>query len=260
MTTDSPINYGSTDDNNRTRPPIHLHASLESLDIGPLAYRQQLTTSSPLPQDHNGNIDRSASPNESPNLLTSPLLRTLSINADPLSNPNLNTPILEAPEVQVANDKPKKSDSFILYIVYALVNSIMCIPCLYGYASVIFNHEVYQPHISALSKLVILSSVVHQFCFSTFSSLPFSIGQVQDAGLIFLSAMSHKIATSLINGGSDEEILSTTIGKSVFVCLGDLATSFELNFPDYVLTEVIFSLPYFLQYYWVYQLHVWEQY
>ena len=219
MTTDSPNNYGSTDDNNRTRPPIHLHASLESLDIGPHAYRQQHTTSSPLPQDHN--MDRSASPNESPNLLTSPLLRTLSINADPLTNPNLNTPILEASEVQVANEK--KSDSFILYIVYALVNSIMCIPCLYGYASVIFNHEVYQPHISALSKLVILSSVVHQFCFSTFSSLPFSIGQVQDAGLIFLSAMSHKIATSLINsGGSDEEILSTTIvllGLST-ACLG----------------------------------------
>ena len=223
MTTDSPNNYGSTDDNNRTRPPIHLHASLESLDIGPHAYRQQHTTSSPLPQDHNRDGRQSTSPNESPNLLTSPLLRTLSLNADPLTNSNLNIPVLEASEVQVANDIPKKSDSFILYIVYALVNSIMCIPCLYGYASVIFNHEVYQPHISALSKLVILSSVVHQFCFSTFSSLPFSIGQVQDAGLIFLSAMSHKIATSLINsGGSDEEILSTTIvllGLST-ACLG----------------------------------------
>ena len=206
MTTDSPNNYGSIDDNIRTRPPIHLHASLESLSYH--------TTSSPLPQDHN--IDKSATPDESPNLLTSPLLRTLSINADPLTNSNLNIPVLEASEVQVANEK--KTDSFILYIVYALVNSIMCIPCLYGYASVIFNHEVYQPHISALSKLVILSSVVHQFCFSTFSSLPFSIGQVQDAGLIFLSAMSHKIATSLINsGGSDEEILSTTIGKFLFV-------------------------------------------
>ena len=133
MATNSPNNYGSIDDNNRTRPPIHLHASLESLDIGPHAYRQQNTTSSPLPQDNN--TDRSASPHESPNLLTSPLLRTLSLNADPLTKPNLNTPILEASEVKVANDISKKTDSFILYIVYALVNSIMCIPCLYGYAS-----------------------------------------------------------------------------------------------------------------------------
>ena len=120
----------------------------------------------------------------------------------------------------------------------------MCVPCLYGYASVIFNHEVFQPHINALSKLVIASSVVHQFCFSIFSTLPFSIGQgessrmynmsclyvlsrksliitpvqpVQDAGLIFLSAMSHRIETSILNDGgviNDDvvaEILSTTI-------------------------------------------------
>jgi SulP family sulfate permease len=93
----------------------------------------------------------------------------------------------------------------------------MCIPCLYGYASVIFNHSIYQPHINALSKLVIFSSVVHQFCFTSFSTLPFSIGQVQDAGLIFLSAMSHKIATKMLDEAGEEnedvvsEVLSTTI-------------------------------------------------
>lgn len=120
---------------------------------------------------------------------------------------------------------------FVYYIIYALVNSIMCVPCLYGYASVIFNHEVFQPHINALSKLVILSSVVHQACFTIFSSLPFSIGQVQDAGLIFLSAMSRRIATSILEdageGGMDDkevvaEVLSTTIvllGLST-ACLG----------------------------------------
>ena len=92
---------------------------------------------------------------------------------------------------------------FAHYVIYALVNSIMCVPGLYGYASVIFSHSVFQPHINALSKLVILSSVVHQFCFTVFSLLPFSIGQVQDAGLIFLSAMSHRIAASKLaeNGG-----------------------------------------------------------
>ena len=76
--------------------------------------------------------------------------------------------------------------------------------------------------------MVILSSVVHQFCFSIFSSLTFSIGQVQDAGLIFLSAMSHRIATSILKDGSENdddvvaEVLSTTIvllGLST-ACLG----------------------------------------
>lgn len=71
---------------------------------------------------------------------------------------------------------------FIYYIVYALVNAIMCVPCLYGYASVVFAHDVYQSHVNALSKLVIFSSLVHQCCFSIFSTLPFAIGQVQDAG------------------------------------------------------------------------------
>ena len=92
----------------------------------------------------------------------------------------------------------------------------MCLPCLYGYASVIFSHSIFQPHINALSKLVIFSSVIHQSCFTVFSSLPFSIGQVQDAGLIFLSAMSNKIATKILEdkGGDEgvaEEVLSTTI-------------------------------------------------
>jgi SulP family sulfate permease len=106
---------------------------------------------------------------------------------------------------------------FLYYIIYAFVNSIMCLPCLYGYASVIFSHAIFQPHINALSKLVIFSSVIHQCCFTLFSSLPFSIGQVQDAGLIFLSAMSNKIAIKMMeeNGGDvdsiSEEVLSTTI-------------------------------------------------
>lgn len=106
---------------------------------------------------------------------------------------------------------------FLYYIIYAFVNSIMCLPCLYGYASVIFGHAIFQQHINALSKLVIFSSVVHQSCFTLFSSLPFSIGQVQDAGLIFLSAMSNKIATKILEeSGGDmdsvaEEVLSTTI-------------------------------------------------
>ena len=95
----------------------------------------------------------------------------------------------------------------------------MCVPCLYGYASVIFSHEVYQPHINALSKLVILSSVVHQFCFTIFSSLPFSIGQVQDAGLIFLSAMSHQIATEILKDGNSEEIVAEVLSTTI-VLLG----------------------------------------
>ena len=97
-------------------------------------------------------------------------------------------------------------------IVISLINSIMCIPCLYGYASVIFIHPAFEAHINALSKLVLFSSIVHQICFSLFSTLPFAIGQVQDAGLIFLSGMARIIADKILDrGGSEDEIVSTTI-------------------------------------------------
>ncbi len=100
--------------------------------------------------------------------------------------------------------------------------------------------------------------MVHQFCFSMFSTLPFAIGTVQDAGeyypftsdgrncsinnqqqclvivlgLIFLSVMSHKIATSILNdqagdldvgGDANEEVVSTII--STTIVLLSLATA-----------------------------------
>jgi hypothetical protein len=112
-------------------------------------------------------------------------------------------------------DSSKKSSdrsSFFYYIIYALLNTTMSVPSLYGYASVIFNHEAFQPHIATLSKLVIWSSAVHQLCFVFFSSLSFAKAEVQDAGLLFLSIMTNYIAdTVLADGGSIEEILSTSI-------------------------------------------------
>jgi hypothetical protein len=102
--------------------------------------------------------------------------------------------------------------------VYAGVNVIISAPGLYGYAAVIFNHEAFQSHMNALSKLVIFSSLIHQLAFTLFSGLPFAIGTVQDAGLIFLSAMANIIANEILNddedgegGGTIEEVVSTTL-------------------------------------------------
>ena len=78
--------------------------------------------------------------------------------------------------------------------IYGAVNSILTVPCMYGYTSIIFRDPSFQPHMAELAKLVLFSSVVHQVVFSLKSSLSFSIGQVQDAGLIFLSTMATHIA------------------------------------------------------------------
>ena len=91
-------------------------------------------------------------------------------------------------------------------------NVIISAPGLYGYAAVIFNNPVYDQHMNALSKLVIFSSLVHQLGFLLFSSLDFAIGTVQDAGLIFLSAMANTIANQMTEDGhTTEEIVATTL-------------------------------------------------
>lgn len=112
------------------------------------------------------------------------------------------------------------------YLIYAIINVIIAVPGLYGYSSVIFNNPAFQPHMAALSKLVIFSSLVHQFAFAMFSSLDFAIGTVQDAGLIFLSSMANSIANDILdNGGTVDEVLSTTL---VILPLGTASLGFVL--------------------------------
>ncbi|TDH68388.1 hypothetical protein CCR75_001425 [Bremia lactucae] len=104
-------------------------------------------------------------------------------------------------------------------VMYGVINSILTIPCMYGYAAIIFSHPDFVSFMPALSKLVMFSSVVHQVMFTLLSSLPFAIGQVQDAGLIFLSA----IATSICNSLGEETSLKAKVTTTV-VSIG-LATA-----------------------------------
>jgi len=93
-------------------------------------------------------------------------------------------------------------------LIYGVVNSILTIPCMYGYAAIIFRDTAFKDEMADLSKLVLLSSMVHQCIFTMVSSLSFSIGQVQDAGLLFLSTMATAIANSAENKAA---IIPTTL-------------------------------------------------
>jgi MFS superfamily sulfate permease-like transporter len=140
----------------------------------------------------------------------------------------------------------KESSSIFLSLVYGLINAVLTVPCMYGYCAIIFSDEVYLPYRNDLSKLVLLSSAIHQLVFTLLSSLPFAIGQVQDAGLIFLSAMATLIAhAGKREGWDDQEILATilvgtaistaTLGLSLIV-IG----KFKLgNFVSYLPAPVI---------------------
>jgi len=102
-------------------------------------------------------------------------------------------------------------------VLYGLINSAVTLPVMMSFGTIIFHDEAFNPYLPTLIKLTLVSSMVHQLCFSTFSTLPYAVGQVQDAGLIFLSAMSTMIVTFCKKGGySDDQMLATaTIGLSL---------------------------------------------
>jgi len=136
----------------------------------------------------------------------------------------------------------KDPSHYIFCVIYAIVNVIVAAPALYGYAAVIFNNPVFNDHMNALSKLLIFSSLVHQLGFLIFSSLPFAIGTVQDAGLIFLSTMANTIADKMQEDGhTDDEILSTTLA---LLCLGTATLGLVLVAMGYFrLADAVSYLP-----------------
>ena len=84
-------------------------------------------------------------------------------------------------------------------LIYGCINAVVCAPVMISFASIIFRHPTFHRDAATyarLVKLVLFSSAVHQAVFVTTSSLVFAVGQVQDAGLIFLSKMATNIAAS----------------------------------------------------------------
>ncbi len=94
-------------------------------------------------------------------------------------------------------------------ILYGVINAILAIPALFGYAAVIFSDGAYIDVAAPLAKAVVLSAAVHQCVFSWRSTLPFAIGQVQDAGLIFLSKMAADVARSI--DGTAHDVAATAL-------------------------------------------------
>lgn len=106
-------------------------------------------------------------------------------------------------------------------ITYGAINATIVLPVIMSFGAIIYRDDAFAPYIPVLVKLTIISGVVHQLCFSTFSSLPFAVGQVQDAGLIFLSGMaSNVVAYCRAQGRDAETMLATvTVGLSLATVL-----------------------------------------
>jgi sulfate permease, SulP family len=103
-------------------------------------------------------------------------------------------------------------------ILYGLINATIVLPVLMSFGSIIYRDEAFRPYLNVLIKLTVVSGVVHQLCFSTLSSLPFAVGQVQDAGLIFLSGMAGMLVQDCRQRGVDDETLLATVTVGLSLC------------------------------------------
>jgi len=142
------------------------------------------------------------------------------------------------PEKATVDDNDNQELPAWINVLYGMINATIVLPVLMSFASIIYRDDAFAPYIPVLVKLTITSGMVHQLCFSTFSSLPFAVGQVQDAGLIFLSSMaSDMVRYCRMRGHDDETLLATvTVGLALATaCLGcGLVTIGYLNLGQYV--------------------------
>jgi hypothetical protein len=85
------------------------------------------------------------------------------------------------------------TNSVGICILYGIINATIVIPVILSFATIIYRDPIFAPYLHSLIQLTLFSSIIHQLVFSACSTLPFAIGQVQDAGLIFLSNMATTI-------------------------------------------------------------------
>lgn len=123
-------------------------------------------------------------------------------------------------------------------ILYGMINATIVLPVLMSFGSIIYRDNAFAPYIPVLVKLTLVSGIVHQLCFSTFSSLPFAVGQVQDAGLIFLSSMASEMVRYCRMQGHDDGTMLATVTVCLALstaCLGcGLVMIGYLNLGQYV--------------------------
>ncbi|KAI3438511.1 hypothetical protein D9Q98_000939 [Chlorella vulgaris] len=132
---------------------------------------------------------------------------------------------LEAPLLPGGGGTPPKqlfeSGGVFKAITFGLINTCAGVPALIAFCAVVFKDPAYEPWIEPLCKFFFLASAVHQAVVCCLSAVPYAVGQVQDVGLIFLSAMASSIAAACAaDGYSAAAALGTsllTMAVSTFV-------------------------------------------
>lgn len=123
-------------------------------------------------------------------------------------------PPIPEPEAQIAEPTviAAPDDRHSRAALVGLIDVMLALPVVASFASIIFQAPFFGPYIGQLVKLVCLSSALHQLIFSLFSTMPFAMGQVQDVGLIFMSAIASNVARGCAaEGVPADETLATVL-------------------------------------------------
>ncbi|GBG25591.1 Hypothetical Protein FCC1311_018102 [Hondaea fermentalgiana] len=159
-------------------------------------------------------------------LSTSPVMSSL--RRQPSGSFVANTPLSKSPFAHYLDSaklrrKPGRGDDAKASamagagraVAFGCINGAVMIPTMVGFASIIYKDPFYTDeahnYLPQAIKLVFLSSAIHQVCFVIFSTLPFAVGQVQDAGLIFLSSMAVTIVSNMGNVDNPKDVMTTTV-------------------------------------------------
>ena len=155
-----------------------------------------------------------------------PLLRTVRSDAE--------VPLLELdrapPPAKTAASGGGGVAIHLRAVMYGVINAVVVTPVMIGFAAIIFRDQAFHqdPAVYAtLVKLVVFSSTVHQAAFTAFSSLPFAVGQVQDAGLIFLSKIAADLAQAMRD--DDQEAMLATVLVTLALSTASLGVALILT-------------------------------
>ena len=165
---------------------------------------------------------------EGPSLIAQPQILTryetppLSLSPKPSPSRSLSR---SSPKITARRHSHKEETSVLTSFIYGMINATIVLPVLMSFSSIIYRDQAFLPYSNVLVKLTLASGIVHQLCFSTFSSLPFAVGQVQDAGLIFLSSMASNIVKYCRDRKLDDEAILATSTVGLSLCTGLLGVA-----------------------------------
>jgi len=100
---------------------------------------------------------------------------------------------------------------FYVSVMYGAINCTIVLPVIMSFGNIIYKDNAFADYMPILIKLTLFSGMIHQLCFSFFSTLKFAVGSVQDAGLIFLSKMAHDMVVYCRDRNYDDEVMLATV-------------------------------------------------